>query len=90
MLEFNGTLKLQEILEGEGGRLVEEKRFLFNSYNLPKRCCFGKCGNPNFSQKGHRFGLYFNMLFFLQEGILVTYQLQNDVVLIFPSIFTIY
>jgi hypothetical protein len=48
-----------------------------------------KGGNPNFSQNGAVLVFDLIYFFFLQEGILVTSNLQNDVVLIFPSTLTV-
>jgi hypothetical protein len=47
-------------------------------------------GNPNLSQNSVVLILILiYIFFFLQEGILVTYHCQNDVVLIFPTTLTI-
>ena len=46
-------------------------------------------GNPNLTQNGVVSIFILICFFFLQEGILVTYHCQNDVILIFPSNWTV-
>jgi hypothetical protein len=73
MLEFNGTLKLQEILEGEDGRLggwLKKKGFYLIPTTYQNGAVLVIVGNPNFSKKGRRFGIYFKDKVFLQTGSL--------------------
>jgi hypothetical protein len=66
MLEFNRTLKLQEILEGEDGRLggwLKKKGFCLIPTTYQNSAVLISVRNPNFSQKRRCFGLYFNFFF---------------------------
>ena len=60
---------------------------MFTTYTKHHR--FGKRGNPNLSQNGAVLANAFICFFSLLEDIFVTCNLQNDVVLIFSSTFTV-
>jgi hypothetical protein len=84
---------LREMMDGRLGfgknrKLIEcgnLSLFLIMATSYQNGAVLVRGENPNFTKKGVVLILAFICFFFFQEGILVTYNLQNDVVLIFPS-----